>query len=716
MPTTQIGRFASLTDLMSEMANHQNGLFIVKDRGNIYEFCSMSDFVSKLNAVDSADIAFIKYFQFNSADELKNHISNEVAQNPHNHTNMAALNSIIDTDLTEWSNKQDNLGYTPLDKSTKDHADGYVSLDSSGKVSIGSIKDEYIKAPITLFTVDTKQEMLDLTNDQIKPFDVVWVKDNDPGASGDQACAYICTKSEPGDVQYTTFMIFTVEGAQSLDWSNIADKPLSSIIDIDDTVDKAHNHTNLEDILKKFSLDGEVLKFDTKSIVYGENGKSRIIGQYDQRADPINDDPTSSIVLDAPFIKNDTKLWRFGYKDLKLARGKDYTFDEANGTVNLLNGVTINGNETVHVTFYKTTDINAAPQATDFIGICMASDPAKVENWKYIDKDGNFITLADENSFFDTHNLFKSEEVTIGEDIFVKFNAGYVDTWIGDPGTDSAGMFCIGVASRPFRNAKLHPAFYNYNTGQKILRFYMGKYEASTKTIPSGTKLCSVGGYTMPATNKTKQEFLDCIDVTNAETPNVNGYHMMNFYENRWLNLLVLIRFCRHRIHTDVGPGSEVLRIVVNNGAVALKVYSIWGNVYEILDGIQFNPDLGNNTIQLLKPGAINTYVDAFQPINANHVNVHKIEMGSMGSAFGNRNIGIFMLPDRTTSNGTTNNYMYRGYNSINSANCSFLASGSHTCVGNQTVLAGPFFLMGQHGLDYKSAEIGTRLCKYDNI
>lgn len=138
---------------------------------------------------------------------------------------------VTDAEKTTWSGKQNALGFTPENVANKGVANGYASLDATGKVPSSQIPSSYKECAVVADiaarnAISNKYEGLH-----------VWVVD----ASGD-------TTVTAGAAEYiwTGTAWAKLSEAESLDvtvtWSNISGKPTSAVVDIDNAVALKHSH------------------------------------------------------------------------------------------------------------------------------------------------------------------------------------------------------------------------------------------------------------------------------------------------------------------------------------------------------------------------------------------------------------------------------------------------------------------------------------------
>lgn len=532
---------------LAQVNSKPNTLFTVNNDQDGIDFVDYNTFITRINGYDSS----ISYTKFDADEktheQLTQYIKDQLAPGSHTHANKTdVLDTITEDVYNQINSKQDPLGFTPLNSALKDQADGYVSLDSSSKVSVDKINPLYNNPPIQFKVVQSLAELNALTADEVKQHDIVYVVDIDPSNQPQEdPAAYICTKSETGNAPvWTIFMQFNSNNIVSVNWEAISGVPTNTVQNIDDMVGKSHEHDNLE-TLDKFSAQDEKVKYDSKEILLEDgSNKARVIATYTQKINKDDPGEHTSFNLTSPFNKDKSTLYRLNYEGLKLTYGMDYDFDpNSTNTVRLLNGAKMNGNDQVHVTYYQSIS-----SATKFIGIAHNLTTGAYDDWRYVDIDGNTINPDTAKSLMKTMKIFKFKDEVIDEQDMVKYPAGYITIVKGKPGTNLANSYMIGLSDGPIDhpNCTLHPAFYNYvGDGGPVSKFYLGKYLSS-----------NVGGTGSTAKMQSKpplpQSNLDYATINheigmyklwakNRNVGDITGFDIINIYQYLWWCTLCLM-------------------------------------------------------------------------------------------------------------------------------------------------------------------------------
>lgn len=533
---------------LAQVNSKPNTLFTVNNDQDGIDFVDYNTFITRINGYDSS----ISYTKFGTDEktheQLTQYIKDQLASGSHTHANKTdVLDTITEDVYNQINSKQDPLGFMPLNSALKDQADGYVSLDSSSKVSVDKINPLYNNPPIQFKVVQSLTELNALTADEVKQHDIVYVVDTDPSNQPQEdPAAYICTKSETGNAPvWTIFMQFNSNNIVSVNWEAISGVPTNTVQNIDDMVGKSHEHDNLE-TLNKFSAQDEKVKYDSKEILLEDgSNKARIIATYTQKINKDDPGEHTSFNLISPFNKDKSTLYRLNYEGLKLTYGMDYDFDpNSANTVRLLNGAKMNGNDQVHVTYYQSIS-----SATKFIGIAHDLTTGGPDDWYYVDIDGNTIDPDTAKSLMKTMKIFKfKDEVIDGQDM-VKYPAGYFTIWKGEPGTPLANKMCFGVSDTRINHPKctLHPAFYNYvGDGQPVNAFYLGKYlgramlENGTLKLTSKHSNLVQYGHNYPTIKESLATFENYASKRN-NFGNVTGFDIINIYQYFWWSTLCMI-------------------------------------------------------------------------------------------------------------------------------------------------------------------------------
>ena len=265
----------------------------------------------------------------------------------HSHTNLDVLNQITEELLEKWTNKQDTIGFVPENSAKKGQPDGYAPLNNEGKIIKQFLPDNYASnRPFAVVNTiaerdalpDIKEAMLVLVNEVDTPNPL------DPsGPTIKQPILYYCKTVQPTVVWIPYVTINNTNAV--LNWNIIVGRPTSAVADIDDMVDKAHQHANL-DVLNLLSANQEGrLLYNSDVISIGQNGARRI-SVFNQKVETLS----STFILDNRFNPDKDTLWKIQYSGIKLIDTVDYTFEKATKTITFLNDFTPSINKNLTIT------------------------------------------------------------------------------------------------------------------------------------------------------------------------------------------------------------------------------------------------------------------------------------------------------------------------------------------------------------------------------
>lgn len=149
--------------------------------------------------------------------------------------------------IEKWDNKQDALGFTPENVGNKNKAGGYAGLDANAKIPLTLLPD-LTKGQTFVVTDSTERESLtgmlvgDKAYETSTGDSYIW----------DGEAWQVLAKAEWENI--------------NLQWVNIIDKPNATVQEIDETVQKKHDHNN-KDVLDKITASGTENSFDLSEFV-----------------------------------------------------------------------------------------------------------------------------------------------------------------------------------------------------------------------------------------------------------------------------------------------------------------------------------------------------------------------------------------------------------------------------------------------------------------
>jgi len=154
---------------------------------------------------------------------------------------------ITDTEKSTYNGKQDALGFTPENVANKGVINGYSSLDANGKIPLSQIPDT---AKQQTYIVLDSTARLALTN--LISGDKSYETSTGDSYIWDGLVWYLLSDADWVNV--------------SLDWTNISNKPTSSVANIDSAVTNSHTHSN-KAVLDKITQTGIEAGFDLSDFV-----------------------------------------------------------------------------------------------------------------------------------------------------------------------------------------------------------------------------------------------------------------------------------------------------------------------------------------------------------------------------------------------------------------------------------------------------------------
>lgn len=224
-------------------------------------------------------------------------------------------------------------------------------------------------------------------------------------------------------------------------------------------------------------------------------------------------------------------------------------------------------------------------QFANVIGIALLATGGGSGTWSRID-DGGVAKVTDA-AFFSSHPIYGAiQDVTIDGQAMVKIPAFYVKAGAIAAGPN-AGKRAWWVADQPLAGFVLHPAF--MEAGAAIPQFWVSKYPGSSgdsarmDSKPGVKPLGNIDFTAMKAR------------ATNRNIQGVVGYSMWSYYQLQAIQLLTLIEMGGADSQALIGAGhtsnSPVNIQNVDQSVVATATWrgivGLWGNVFQMVDGLQ---------------------------------------------------------------------------------------------------------------------------------
>lgn len=300
----------------------------INDAGTGFMLVGVDDLVNDINTKGTESLNATK-IDGKTIQEFIEYLKTEF--NVHEHANLETLNKIDESSLQKWNEKQDALGYTPEDSTKKGIADGYASLDSTGKVPVIQLPP-VAKESVVVQSIAERDALT-----SVYPGLQCMVIDIDAVAAGEQSVLYVCkdvTNAGLPNQQVTWVAAAKLGDTQMvLEWANITGKPTKSATEIDDAVAKKHEHANIE-VLNKLSEDSENhLQYDGKPIVVGV----KAVGVLKNVILTAQTDGTTELTVDGvdEFDKDKDKIIGVYYNGI-LVDSDGYTYEKTTGVLTLV--------------------------------------------------------------------------------------------------------------------------------------------------------------------------------------------------------------------------------------------------------------------------------------------------------------------------------------------------------------------------------------------
>lgn len=332
-----------LVKLLRTMNLNVNKYIAVNEDGTGFIFKGLDDLIAQINTHSGANNLNATKIDGKTVDEFIESLKTDFKS--HEHANKDVLDTITQEKLDSWNAKQDAIGFTPEDASKKGVADGYASLDGTGKI------------PLTQLPAITKETMVvpdtaakdAITADKAYPGLQCLVLDDDAAKPNEQSVLYICVKVEGAAITWAPIAKLDQSNV-TIEWDNIQNKPNSSVGDIDDAVAKKHEHSNIA-TLNKFATDQDKLTYDGKAVSFSDEPIG-VLKSFVLRSDTngkiqfaLNDPSTQ-------FNKDSDRILAVYYSGLRIPDAS-YEFSKDNGLLTLKDNISLDQGELLEIEFEK---------------------------------------------------------------------------------------------------------------------------------------------------------------------------------------------------------------------------------------------------------------------------------------------------------------------------------------------------------------------------
>lgn len=216
------------------------------------------------------------------------------------------------------------------------------------------------------------------------------------------------------------------------------------------------------------------------------------------------------------------------------------------------------------------------------IGIAMLATGGGGGTWSRVDENG--ATKVTDASFFSSHATYGAiqDQVVDGQNM-VRIPAFYVKRGTIASGVN-AGKKAVWISDQPAAGFTLHPAF--KNAGADLAQFWVGKYQGTTDGAKLGSKpgltpLVSIDFPTMQARAAARN------------TAGVSGFALWSIYQLSAIQTLAMIEMGGADSQALIGQGNvssgsvQAVDSVTVAQATWRGIVGLWGNVYQMVDGLQ---------------------------------------------------------------------------------------------------------------------------------
>lgn len=259
-----------------------------------------------------------------------NHLSNDITQDANHRL-------VTDDEITSWNNKQEKLSYIPENSVNKGTANGYASLDATGKIPISQLPAGIGTGTIsnigTTVTVNTYNDMIKLdTTTLIAGSSKVFVIDG----TGDST-----VKKGWAQYIYDSNKQFTKIAEQEsmdlvLDWNNILNKPSSYPASTESLADYAQS-VNV------------YTKTETDNLLTGKsdtNHNHNTLYYTQTQTQNLLNDKLNKSDIDLTKIHDKNVLGNYAVDETNIGNGKVLSFNSTTGKIEYVT-VTSSGTGTV---------------------------------------------------------------------------------------------------------------------------------------------------------------------------------------------------------------------------------------------------------------------------------------------------------------------------------------------------------------------------------
>lgn len=327
------------------------------------------------------------------------------------------------------------------------------------------------------------------------------------------------------------------------------------------------------------------------------------------------------------------------------------------------------------------------------IGIAMLATGGGGGTWARVDENG--ATKVTDASFFSSHATYGAiqDQLVDGQNM-VRVPAFYVKRGTIASGANT-GKKAVWISDQPAAGFTLHPAF--KNAGADLAQFWVGKYQGTTDGAKLGSKpglmpLASIDFPTMQARASARN------------TAGVSGFALWSIYQLSAIQTLAMIEIGGADSQALIGQGNVSTSAVqaVDSVTVAQATWrgivGLWGNVYQMVDGLQTD---ASSKFKVWDRNGNKSYLTTTRTAPA--ANAYPVTMAEdAGVDYDLRDIFAPATVDATASNGSYGDYFYQGANAV------AYHGGAYGGGSN----AGLFCLVVNNAASFAGSSFGGRLAK----
>lgn len=333
-----------LVKLLRTMNLNINKYIAINEAGDGFVFKGVEDLITDVNNSGGAANLNATKIDGKTIEEFINDLKSDFKV--HEHANKDVLDTITNEKVQSWDSKQDAIGYVPEDLAKKGVAEGYASLDNTGKIPLEQLP---AITKETLVVEDSNAKNA-LTVDQVYPGLQCLVLDDDSAKPDEQSVLYICVKITGTEITWAAIAKLDPDNV-TISWDNIIGRPSSSVQDIDDAVAKKHKHDNIN-TLNKIGVDSEDrLTYNGTVVAFSDNP----IGVLRSCVITASSDNQTVFMLTDPsynFDKDKDNIIAVYYSGLRVP-DSNYDFSKDSGNLTLKNNISLDNGELLEVEFEK---------------------------------------------------------------------------------------------------------------------------------------------------------------------------------------------------------------------------------------------------------------------------------------------------------------------------------------------------------------------------